>query len=735
MKNLRPALFLIEIISFITIFFYFYNHSFTESYHYDNFKISNTEGTITIQSPKESLHMGIYDIKFKYSEDSDVPTGCFGSIQLIACKGDSTMPRIECDNVAITNYQNEYKFRAHVLKNNIVSRIQITSTTNAIDINNLELEYRNSISALYYTFCALILFILIDFTLLFLPDIWKNANKKQKNASLAIAITSIVASMPLFKYDLIYGHDISFHLTRIASIADGIKQLQLPVRLESLWANNYGYSTGMCYGGMLLYLPAILFLIGFSLSSSYKIFLFISNVITAIIAYICFKKIARNNYKIGIISMILYTLSMYRLVDVYTRAALGEYCAIAFIPLILYASYELLQNQPNQKSILKSLILGFTGLIETHILSTFMITLFLIAFSLCYLKRFYRKPNIITIVKASIITTFVNIGFIVPFLDYYLTVPMQINSNNALPIQAQGAYLTQLFQWFSSPTNGSASALDGVNEMPIGLGVALSVFIVGITCIAFIDGRKYQLKPVYPIIGIIYTSLFMSTVYFPYNAIEIICPFIYSFIGAVQFPWRYIVISTCLCIALFAYLMSDSHFLNYNTKTYSLIILLGITIFQGTWFMNDFYINSKLDRYYDSNNLDKYTYFMEYQLDGTTREKTTREIPKVTTETDALSIISCDRHSYDFNLEVTNISDEASLIFPVWAYKGMRADSETCTLDTYNYSDNNQLAVKIPAGYSGSVHVYFKELWYWRLSEIISILAIIICCTYLIRNK
>ncbi|MEI3526383.1 MAG: hypothetical protein V8Q27_09855 [Eubacteriales bacterium] len=55
----------------------------------------------------------------------------------------------------------------------------------------------------------------------------------------------------------------------------------------------------------------------------------------------------------------------------YTRAALGEYSAMAFLPLALYGFCSIFSDYSGKKNWM-ALAMGVTGLLETHMLSTEM---------------------------------------------------------------------------------------------------------------------------------------------------------------------------------------------------------------------------------------------------------------------------------------------------------------------------------------------------------------------------
>ncbi|MCR4757822.1 MAG: hypothetical protein K5792_08490, partial [Butyrivibrio sp.] len=39
-------------------------------------------------------------------------------------------------------------------------------------------------------------------------------------------------------------------------------------------------------------------------------------------------------------------------------------------------------------------------------------------------------------------------------------------------------------------------------------------------------------------------------------------------------------------------------------------------------------------------------------------------------------------------------------------------------------AEDKKLAVEIPAGYSGLFKIYFREPWFWRLAELVSLVTL-----------
>ena len=50
-------------------------------------------------------------------------------------------------------------------------------------------------------------------------------------------------------------------------------------------------------------------------------------------------------------------------------------------------------------------------------------------------------------------------------------------------------------------------------------------------------------------------------------------------------------------------------------------------------------------------------------------------------------------------------------------------------------SANHTLQVQIPAGYSGTLKVEFREPWYWRTAEVVSLITILFICGDIIFYK
>ena len=60
------------------------------------------------------------------------------------------------------------------------------------------------------------------------------------------------------------------------------------------------------------------------------------NAGTAVITYLCMNGISKNR-KIALLTCFAYCTASYRMVNIYVRAAVGEYSAMMFMPVVAYA--------------------------------------------------------------------------------------------------------------------------------------------------------------------------------------------------------------------------------------------------------------------------------------------------------------------------------------------------------------------------------------------------------------
>ncbi len=139
----------------------------------------------------------------------------------------------------------------------------------------------------------------------------------------ACFIVVFMASLPTIDSKVVVGHDVFFHLNRIEGIKRALESGQFPVRVHGGTLNDYGYPNSLFYPELLFYFPAILSMLGVSITTSYKVLIITLNILGFISGYFSFKHLTKSRV-IGLIATTVFLLNPYRLVCLYYRAAIGE---------------------------------------------------------------------------------------------------------------------------------------------------------------------------------------------------------------------------------------------------------------------------------------------------------------------------------------------------------------------------------------------------------------------------
>lgn len=562
-----------------------------------------------------------------------------------------------------------------------------------------------------------ILFMLIFFLASYFIYCKVKENEKQRKIILVGLGVALAAFLP-YMMPYIYGaDDLSFHLLRIEGMAEGVKCGQCPVKIQPQWLNGYGYPVSVFYSDGILWVAGLLRLIGFPLQTAYKMYVFLINGFTYAIAVFSFKRIVKDE-QIAVIGAIIYTLAPYRLMNIYVRSAVGEYTAITFLPLILAGVYEILMyNKVKRKYSWFILTAGMTGIIQSHIL-TCEIVFFILLFTclICWRKTF-ELLRFLEFVKAVGATLLVNIGFIVPFLDY-MREDFLINSEkfDGL-IQENGILASQIF-----------SFLPGINtDYAIGFVFVLGLFLY------WWDGkqeRKHKETELYLekyscYLGIF--LLFMSTSMFPWDRLSKLNPIFEELISKLQFPWRVLgavglFLTVLLCLILRRWKKDKAR----EEVLALMICIVGIVGITAGVFLSS---QSRKGDSVSIPDVEAISTFKvgagEYIPEGVDYSVINMPEGKLWNYGN-INIKNWNKEGTNFIVECSNTGEAGAIELPMLYYRGFRAEDKDKNLDVaIEAGENGRIRLLIPEGYEGKISVFFKEFWYWRVAELISVLTII----------
>ena len=578
----------------------------------------------------------------------------------------------------------------------------------------------------------LIVFLCMDLAYFFRSSIKKNvANPEWKTKALILILITFFSSLPLFSYYMFYGHDLYFHLLRIEGIIAGIRSGQFPVRLQPNWLEGYGYGVSFFYGDTLLYFPAVLRMFGMGVQTAYKCFILFINILSVGIAYYSFKRISHDE-KMGLLGCMLYTTSIYRMSCIYVRAAVGEYCALTFLPLILVAIYEILWQDEREKNLQNSWLIGaigLSGLILTHVLSMEITAITIIIICLINWKRTFRKNAILQFLKMGLGTLISTLWFLVPFIDMFRGkfYWFKININH---IQEYGTFLGQLFNIFpyTEGDAGSHKVLDRVgvgNELCYSIGGGLIagalLFIIYYIYYGKSKSRHIIFGRMLFLIGTVLTI--MTTAYFPWNDLQNLDMFLEFFISNIQFPWRLLGLVTLFFTALAILTVAAFAKEGKLKGIFACSIILILAIISSGYYEESLIYKNNTIVIKNADDLDtkevmggEYLPYVPIKLVRDAKQPISSE---------GVLLESVEREYYKFNIICSNSAKEDGYIyFPLVHYDGYVAKAVDTNEELAVEKYLGYLLVTIPEGFSGEIVVDYISRWYWRLAELISVMGI-----------
>lgn len=591
-----------------------------------------------------------------------------------------------------------------------------------------------------------LIFLCADLTIVYRNRIKAAVEKREwKNRTLALCVIILFTSLPLFSYYLFEGHDLYFHLMRIEGIKEGILSGQFPVRMQPNWLNGYGYGVSMFYGDIFLYIPALLRMAGLGVQTAYKCFVLLINILSALIAYYSFKRLFRDE-KMGLLGCMLYTTSIYRMVCIYIRAAVGEYCALMFLPLIVTAVYEILWQEEREEDLISSWLMGavgFSGLILTHVISTETTAVFAIIFCLVHWKQTFCKKALLQFVEMGLGTLVCTLWFTVPFLDMFRGKYWFNSGDGIAPIQTSGTFVGQLFSLFpyASGIADSYTVIEGVgvpDEMcySIGGGLMAGILLFILYCINY--GQKKSRPVVFgrKLLIISAVMMVMTTVYFPWNDLMRAGSVLSFMIENIQFPWRLLGLSTILLTILSLLTVRALAGVEAGKGKAACMVVLLLAVISSGYFEGRLVNDNRT--FYVRNPDDISTYEVmsgEYIPANAQFETTYNGRPVVPSE--EVYIESVDRKYQRFDISCSNPTEREGYIdLPLFYYKGygVKASGQEGEI-TIGENSSALLRVTLPGGFSGNITVDYYGQWYWRAAEFISLCGVVVYAVYLLYKR
>ena len=555
----------------------------------------------------------------------------------------------------------------------------------------------------------------------------------------------LVSCIPLFFDKLIIGHDTIIQLLRLEGIKDGYLAGQLPVKVEPTFCGGYGYAFSIFYGSLFYNIPALLRLMGFSIQFSYKMYVALINIATVLISYYSFFVMLKNK-KNAVIASVLYSLSVYRFYDLYQRGAVGEYTAMTFLPLIAVGLWKI-YTSPDDKNLRKMWVMpviGFWGVIQSHVLSTEIYGAFTLLLCLIMFKKTFKKDRFIVLLKIVLISAVLNANYLLPFLECFMLDNLYIKHDSYVEVLI-GMPITHIFKFYTGKSSSSYYIVDG------GLGCTSIIVIImlvyaGVKKYFSEDSRrKLWITGIISLVSVILASsiipwMKMTNFLDAGTSNETVSKLMHAVsrvFKTVQFPVRYVTVGAFVfimftCIVIFC--KKNDKVLKAATG-----LIFAITVVQFVWLSAVMMKNGNLDTRYAISPTDKdftfnlggFEYMPLRDDDGIPYMNMLMENEECQTTNAEISNYS--KYLTNINVHIkTGAASTGMVEFPLLYYRGYKAvDVNTGEeLLVYNSTSSARLSVIVPADYDSDVKVYYAGKTTWHIAEVVSAMMMLFIILY-----
>lgn len=540
-----------------------------------------------------------------------------------------------------------------------------------------------------------------------MEKIYKLITKNKKNTFTFLIILTLISSIPILLLPgLKQGHDAYFHLGRISALAENIKNFNFFNGIYPFYFNNYGYANGLFYPDLLLYIPATLNALNLNLITSYKIFIVLINFFSILNIFICIKGISKNKYA-AILGSIIYAFASYRLVDIYERSALGESLSFVFCPLVIYGIYEILFDD---KKKFYYLIIGMSGLIFSHILSTYIIGILLFVICLLNIKKLFKENRYLYLILSAIITFLITSYFLLPMLEQMISQDFYYNNTSTIEEFKLYNRTVPIYLLFLEIPN-LGSIISSKYWIPSGIGIIFIYFIYKII------KSKNNDKIIKQSLWISIITLLLIT-FTPFWKLKIINKLFYM----IQFPWRLYLIPTLLLTIFGSIVISK---INKSKKFLGIVFIISMISLIS---MN--VISLIPNRLYSISSYDAaFSEYLPVEID----------LNHISNRGEI--IISNNPVNHSFSKKNTNMKIEFSnnnnsntyLELPLIYYKGYYASIGDEELDVFK-TNNGLVGIKINDIKSGIINISYKGTKIAKITKYISLISSILFIIYVVKE-
>lgn len=504
----------------------------------------------------------------------------------------------------------------------------------------------------------------------------------------------------------------------------------------SRFSNNLGFGWNLFYPPISTFINVIFALLTGNVVIAMKFFIFITFVFSGISMYKLVKTLTNNNLS-ALIASLFYMLAPYRLLNAYTRLAVGEMISFVFIPIIFRGVYYIL-NGRTEKSYLY--VLGTIGLLLSHNISTLLTFILGTIFVLINIKSLKDKRIFKTLCISTAIIILSVLFFEVPLLEQKHSVDFEVFRYGKMYSKTSVmAHALNPLQLLYRNAPGADSSMYFCIGIPILLGLILTPF-------AYKNNKNKNYK-YFLFVGL--ASCLMSTLLFPW----FIMP---DILLMIQFPWRMLVVIvfcfSIICGINIAYLIEKIKLKKYSsiTKIMSFTLLIVLSCLYSFSFINNLDMKIADNKLYEEpeiidpiNQVSRYSSFLEYWP-----QKAINSIDYIISRDNKVKLLSgnADIHSEAkengvLNFDINNVEENTVLELPYLFYKGYEVtytpdgSDEKIKLNNLVELDKGLSSIALDTSINGHINIEYHATTLHKICMIISFSTIIVYLIYLVISK
>ncbi len=578
---------------------------------------------------------------------------------------------------------------------------------------------------------------------------------KRRIAALLLVALSIFASAPvLAPLGEGVGHDLVFHLFRIEGMAQALHDGAFPVRMQYSQIQGMGYPTSIMYPDALLYFPALLRYAGLSTTMSYRVFVVAFNFLTLVSTYVFAKRFSRSRVTAFAVA-IVWVFGTYRLVDIYLRAAVGEYCALSALPFIAYGLWCAFTRRGKASTRVAPCLwiaFGMAGVVCSHVISTvlafFALAGLLIALAICGDRK---VRGWLSVLGGAGIAVLLLLWMIVPMLSWYAGQDMWVTDpsrKTAMGVVAQRAgTLGQLLGVFPTIAGLSSEARDGIyHEMPLSVGVgALCLCACALASVAIKrpshagrDAEAGALKRFAAFEGKTRLSMIILLVFLAICVALCCLSFLWKerlplmkLLENIQYPWRFLgpILFLCALVGLLALVrFATCQRLARFARTACICVCILALVEGGHSLTSVMYEETKLPDMAALEMSDQAATTVmngEYLPAAVSVEDINERLQHMGEERDGYTISHHADGGRVFDIAFDGTLEGTSVELPLIYYEGYQIVDSASSGVALRASDAGFIELEVGEHFSGTVHIKWVEPSSWRIATVVSILALI----------